>query len=498
MPTVPLPERPSLEQLRNQARELQRSVRAGDAAALALVAEHHPGGAPADPASLPLSAAQLAVARSYGFPSWPALRRRAEVGERFYWNPEPPADESGEDLPDRFARLACLWYRADNAERWARARALLAEHPELTRRDIWAAAAANDLRSVRRLLRADRSLATRRGGPHGWCPLFYLVYTRVDAAVPAAPVLGIARLLLAAGADPDEGYLWHGLPTPFTLLTGVFGHGELGPGNQPPHPHAAALGRLLLEAGADPNDGQTLYNRQFEPDDDHLELLLEFGLGHGDGGPWQARLRDELATPPEMLRDALAWAVTHDQLDRVRLLVEHGAELDVVDADGHTPLEAAALSGNAGVVALLREHGARPAAFGEDDALLAAVMRGDRAALAGAGARALARLRRRPWLLVWAAARGRAAAVELLLELGVDVNAYGRADVPGRTRWQTALHTAAGDGDVELARLLLAAGADPDLRDARFGGTPLDWANHFDQTATAELLAPLTKGDDDD
>ena len=34
-------------------------------------------------------------------------------------------------------------------------------------------------------------------------------------------MLGAARTLLQAGADPNAGYLWHGLPTPFTVLTGV-------------------------------------------------------------------------------------------------------------------------------------------------------------------------------------------------------------------------------------------------------------------------------------
>jgi DNA-binding GntR family transcriptional regulator len=42
MPTIPLPQDPDLGQLRNQARELQRAVRAGDPAALALVREFHP------------------------------------------------------------------------------------------------------------------------------------------------------------------------------------------------------------------------------------------------------------------------------------------------------------------------------------------------------------------------------------------------------------------------------------------------------------------------
>jgi Ankyrin repeats (many copies) len=79
----------------------------------------------------------------------------------------------------------------------------------------------------------------------------------------------------------------------------------------------------------------------------------------------------------------------------------------------------------------------------------------------------------RPGLVVWAAATGSRGAIELLVELGFDVNAMGRADGPSDQPWQTALHKAADDGDLELARTLLRLGADPDLKDARFGGTPL-------------------------
>jgi len=97
----------------------------------------------------------------------------------------------------------------------------------------------------------------------------------------------------------------------------------------------------------------------------------------------------------------------------------------------------------------------------------------------------------RPALIVWAAARRRIDAIPLLVELGFDVNALGRTDIPMEQAWETALHEAAGHGDVELARLLLALGADPAIHDTRFDATPLSWARHFDQRATIDLLEPL-------
>ena len=91
---------------------------------------------------------------------------------------------------------------------------------------------------------------------------------------------------------------------------------------------------------------------------------------------------------------------------------------------------------------------------------------------------------------MWAAARCSADAIVLLAELGWDVNALARTDVPMEQAWETALHEAAARGDVQLARLLLDLGADPDIKDTRFDSTPLGWARHFGQQATIELLQP--------
>ncbi len=90
MPTVPLPEQPSLDQLRNQARELQRAIAAGDAAAPAHAAEHSPSG---DASTL--SRAQLVIARHYGFASWPRLRRHLRAVQRYSRAPHP-AGQSGD------------------------------------------------------------------------------------------------------------------------------------------------------------------------------------------------------------------------------------------------------------------------------------------------------------------------------------------------------------------------------------------------------------------
>src|SRR4029453_1676727 len=111
MPTLYFPQDPSLDHLRGQARTLLRKLREGDEHARGLFAQSHPR----PPATPRLADAQLALARAYGFTSWPDLRRHLDVvtelsrpppqvaapapgrGPR----PPPPAAKGGAPRPPR-------------------------------------------------------------------------------------------------------------------------------------------------------------------------------------------------------------------------------------------------------------------------------------------------------------------------------------------------------------------------------------------------------------
>ncbi len=84
MPVRDLPSDPSLEHLKNQARNLQLRVRAGEPDAVAAVREFHPrladaAAGPPELARFSLADAQLVIARQYGFASWARLRRNVAV-----------------------------------------------------------------------------------------------------------------------------------------------------------------------------------------------------------------------------------------------------------------------------------------------------------------------------------------------------------------------------------------------------------------------------------
>jgi len=193
----------------------------------------------------------------------------------------PPPPSGAAPLDEVFVRLACLVYGAWHRSNIAKAERLLRENPGLAGATIYTAAAAGDVDAVLAAIHRDPALIDAKGGAINWPPLLYACYSRLDAAPQerwsrlspsSRSSLDVARLLLERGADPNAGFMWEGT-YPFTALTGAFGRGEDNV-NELPHPRCDALARLLLDAGADPNDTQTLYNRHFEPNDDHLRLLF--------------------------------------------------------------------------------------------------------------------------------------------------------------------------------------------------------------------------------
>jgi ankyrin repeat protein len=483
MPIQSLPNNPSLENLRKQAKSFRKSVIRNDPDALARVREFHPHGDEIAE-NFSLAAAQLVIARSHGFSSWSRLKQHLEVLELSFFPPEPKTENESEPLTDRFIRLACLNYsQFDHKERHVKARELLAQHPTIAAENIYAAATVGDVQAVRNALNADPSLAAARGGPYNWEPLLYAAYSRLNSTATGHSTLEVARLLLDRAADPNAGFLWDGHYL-FTALTGAFGEGEAGPVNQPQHQYCYELARLLLEAGADPNDGQTLYNRMFTGGTKHLELLFEFGLGNGGNGVWFRRFGHQIGTPSEMLQQQMGWAAKYNQMERMQVLVEHGVDVNGIDSRlQRTAYELAVLNGNKEIAEYLLEHGATPGQLNDADAFAAACLTANEKQARSLLAKDPALLERlrpdRVELLQLAAERDQRDAIRLMAELGFDLNELKRT---------TALHHAASAGHLEMAKLLIELGADPLIRDTEFNARPIGWARYGEQSEVAEFL----------
>jgi ankyrin repeat protein len=87
--------------------------------------------------------------------------------------------------------------------------------------------------------------------------------------------------------------------------------------------------------------------------------------------------------------------------------------------------------------------------------------------------------------LTVAAQFGHVEIVRLLLDSGEDPNRYNPVGGHSHT---TPLHQAAGAGHSELVRLLVERGARLDLKDILWQATPVDWARHGGQTEIEAYL----------
>jgi len=186
---------------------------------------------------------------------------------------------------------------------------------------------------------------------------------------------------------------------------------------------------------------------------------------------------------------ALHWAVERDDVELAELLLTAGARVSARTREGVTPLQLAAINGSAGMLGRLIKSGADPnerLTPAGDMPLMLAARTGKTDAvrlLVEGGADVNAK---ENWggttALMWAVAEGHAEAVRLLIAAGADVNARshyvaaangrgfeGRTPVASRAEekveefasgWLTPLMFAAREGSVELARILVGAGAD--------------------------------------
>ena len=186
---------------------------------------------------------------------------------------------------------------------------------------------------------------------------------------------------------------------------------------------------------------------------------------------------------------ALHWAVRADDLETADLLIHAGANVSAANREGVTPMQLAATNGNAAMIGKLIKAGANPNAslskFG-DTALMLAARTGKTDAVKvlldnGAQVNAI-----ETWggttPLMWAVSERHLDTVKLLIGSGANVNArsyfvpsaHGRGfegAVPEAPKpnqaveelaggWLTPLMFAAREGDLEIARNLVAAGAD--------------------------------------
>ena len=212
--------------------------------------------------------------------------------------------------------------------------------------------------------------------------------------------------------------------------------------------------RSLLQAGAktDLRDdaGQTaLMHAAWGAHVQIVRLLVEHGAD-----------KDMLSFGITYGMSALGMAARRERVDIVRLLVDAGADKDLQDLHGRTALMHAAIDGHKAIAYLLMDAGASTS-WQDSDGRTA---------------------------LMHAAANGHSGIARLLVQFGADKNSQSTGGV-------TALMLAAAYGHTEIARLLVDAGADKDLQDIH-GRTALMYAAFDGHADIANLLVSVGSGMD--
>ncbi|XP_037675996.1 protein phosphatase 1 regulatory subunit 12C isoform X2 [Choloepus didactylus] len=213
-------------------------------------------------------------------------------------------------------------------------------------------------------------------------------------------------------------------------------------------------------------------------DEARLMLRADPGPESGPAAPPPARAVLDSTNADGI--SALHQACIDENLEVVGFLVEQGATVNQADNEGWTPLHVAASCGYLDIARYLLNHGANIAAVNSDGDLPLDLAESD--AMEGLLRAEIARR----GVDVEAAKR---AEEELLLHdtrCWLDGGAMPEARHP-RTG-ASALHVAAAKGYIEVMRLLLQAGYDPELRDGD-GWTPLHAAAHWGVEDACRLLA---------
>jgi ankyrin repeat protein len=390
VPTRRLPERPSLEQLRKQAKDLLRDYRSGVDSAVAEVSqfEHSP-----NIATFGLSDAQRVIARTYGFPSWPKLKAFVD------------------------GATIARFINAVKASDLDQVRSMLASRPELVAVDTAAndehrglhyAVLGRDLAMVRLLMEAgadarkgifphrDATSAVALAREREFHDVVAVIeeeerQRREEMSCPNATVSPIQDQISAAIARGDDQTAMQLLEADRTLIQACDRNGLT-----PLHVAARAKSIPLIEwllakranvRKKDPNGLTPLDHAAIavDPRDDRAqrfprvaaillehrsELTLRAAVAVGDC----LRVRQFIEAEPQLLREIkdpglLTLAVKHRQLEAAQLLLDLGADVDerilLEELEEPTeswgmPLWNSALAGDLAMTRLLLDRGADP------------------------------------------------------------------------------------------------------------------------------------------
>lgn len=437
-----LPDRPSLEHLKAQAKALLAALGTKNGA------ERFAAVFPDDAATrAKLADAQHVIAREYGFESWPRLKAHVEQTRK------------------TFSELCAALVACARDGDVGRAEQILRDHPDVASAGLIEAGFAGNLEHLRQRVNA----ANINSGE--WTPLLCVcASTLMRDRSRRQRFADCATFLIGMGADPNASVVLPQFPdSPLSTLYWAGGY------NNSPE-----VAEVLLRAGANPNDNESLYHACDHRDHAFLRLLLKFKVDPTKTNALKRILdfedREGLelvlqtgADPNEFGDDS----VLHHALRRgrspaiIRRLIEAGANPSQVNGHGATPYNVAVAFGMQEAASVIADLGG-DAHLSETAEILQKAHRGEELDPA-----AVSRVSQElPDLVHFLAERNQATAIRALLAAGHPVSPIGTM------YGYTPLHQACHSGNVETVRALLDYDADLTIHDKAHNGTPLGWAMH--------------------
>ncbi|XP_033024768.1 protein phosphatase 1 regulatory subunit 12C isoform X3 [Lacerta agilis] len=260
---------------------------------------------------------------------------------------------------------------------------------------------------------------------------------------------------------------------------------SLCPAPPPPGLPVAAESEAVPAAGMGSGSGGGGVRGVRRPRAVRFEAAAEF-LACCAGGELEAA-REMLSADPGAVNgtnadgiSALHQACIDENMEVVEFLVANGADVNQADNEGWTPLHVAASCGYIEIAQYLLDHGANIAAVNSDGDVPLDIAEAD-------NMEALLRLEIGKRGIDVEVAKREEEEV-MLRDARQWMNGGKISDEPHPKTGATALHVAAAKGYIEVMRLLLQAGYDPNVQD-KDGWAPLHAAAHWGVEEACRLLA---------